>query len=147
MPRWIVQVVIHTFIILQCHGFHQFAFSSSSSSSTSFSSSSSTSSFPSSHSHTYHYYNISLFYFLFLSNSLSLYVSRISYYTTPFSPPIIPFKFRPTILCLLILSRGAYSHTSYAFYLGPVYKKNFKLQTANINVLAHQYQRSTIHVM
>ena len=37
--------------------------------------------------------------FRFFSNSLSLYVSRISYYTTPFSPPIIPFKSRPTILC------------------------------------------------
>ena len=37
--------------------------------------------------------------FRFFSNSLSLYVSRISYYTTLLLPPIIPFKSRPTILC------------------------------------------------
>ena len=46
-----------------------------------------------------YYFIYSLFFFSFLLNSLSLYVSRISYFTTLFSPAIIPFKFRPTLLC------------------------------------------------
>ena len=65
--------------------------------------------------------------FRFFSNSLFLYVSRISYYTTPFSPPIIPFKSRPTILCYSVREPIHIQATIFSIEIQPLQISKYNL--------------------